>query len=92
MFGHIDYTKPLILKFRHGTEDQWKEANPILADREIGVITDSNKVKVGDGATNWNELSYDTDKVLKTLCSYVIIPSKYKPSKTKNKFLNWLGF
>ena len=32
--------------------------NPVLADGEIGVETDTDKIKIGDGVTAWNSLPY----------------------------------
>lgn len=36
----------------------WTTANPILLERELGIETDTYKVKLGDGATAWNSLDY----------------------------------
>ncbi len=46
------------LQLRRGTASQWTSANPILAAGEMGVETDTRKVKVGDGATSWTSLDY----------------------------------
>jgi hypothetical protein len=46
------------LQIRRGTSSQWTSANPILAAGELGVETDSRKIKIGDGATSWTSLSY----------------------------------
>lgn len=43
---------------RGGTAAQWTVANPILAARQLGVETDTGKIKVGDGATAWVSLQY----------------------------------
>lgn len=50
---------------RRGTTTQWKSANPILAEGEMGVEVPSSgvgkgvvKVKFGDGVTAWNNLPY----------------------------------
>jgi hypothetical protein len=43
---------------RRGTAAQWTAANPILAAGEIGFETDTNKFKIGNGATAWNALDY----------------------------------
>lgn len=45
-------------QFRGGTAAEWSSANPVLLDREIGVETDTKKLKIGDGATHWNSLVY----------------------------------
>jgi len=46
------------IQLRNGTYTQWFTANPTLAVGEIGVETDTNRFKVGTGATSWNSLSY----------------------------------
>lgn len=43
---------------RNGTEAEWTSANPVLALGEIGLETDTNKGKIGDGSTAWNSLAY----------------------------------
>jgi hypothetical protein len=43
---------------RKGTFQQWFDTNPKLFSGEIGYETDTNKFKVGDGTTNWNDLAY----------------------------------
>lgn len=43
---------------RGGTAAEWSNANPTLAAREVGVETDTRKIKVGDGTTAWNSLGY----------------------------------
>jgi hypothetical protein len=32
--------------------------NPILAQAEVGVETDTSKFKMGTGSTHWNDLDY----------------------------------
>lgn len=46
------------IQLRRGTAAQWTAANPILAAGEVGIITDEDKLKVGDGTTAWNSLAY----------------------------------
>lgn len=43
---------------KRGTASQWSTANPTLLAGEIGFETDTNKIKVGDGSTTWNNLDY----------------------------------
>lgn len=58
----IDGGSPSALKatirLRGGTAAQWSSANPILAAREVGLETDTRKIKIGDGVTAWNSLPY----------------------------------
>ena len=46
------------IQLRRGTSSQWDGANPTLAAGEIGIETDTNTFKFGDGVTAWNDLSY----------------------------------
>lgn len=45
---------------RHDTAANWTSVNPVLAAGEMGVETDTNKFKFGDGVTAWSELPYAT--------------------------------
>ena len=54
---------------KRGTSSRWTSTNPILLAGEIGVETDTNKLKVGDGVTQWNSLGYT--KVDPQTISYV---------------------
>ncbi len=58
---------------RRGTAAQWTSADPILAAGEIGVETDTNQFKVGDGVNHWADLSYfkNLDDLGGTLDDYI---------------------
>lgn len=43
---------------RNDTATKWAEVKPILGKGEIGIEIDTNKIKIGDGATSWDQLSY----------------------------------
>jgi hypothetical protein len=43
---------------RRDTSSNWTSNNPTLAAGEIGVETDTNQFKIGDGSTVWTSLSY----------------------------------
>lgn len=48
-------------KFRSDIFANWQKKNPVLLSGEVGVVTDgteSEKVKIGDGFTAWNELGW----------------------------------
>ena len=49
---------PSNIQLRRGTASEWTAANPILAQAEIGLETDTNSFKVGDGVTAWASLNY----------------------------------
>lgn len=46
------------IQFRRGTAAEWTAANPILFAGEVGFETDTLKLKVGNGTSNWSALSY----------------------------------
>lgn len=45
------------IQLRRGTAAQWAAANPTLAAGEMGLMTDIQAFKIGDGSTPWNSLS-----------------------------------
>jgi hypothetical protein len=47
-----------IIQLRGGTASAWTTANPTLAQKEMGIETDTNKIKLGDGVTAWTGLGY----------------------------------
>jgi len=46
------------IQLRRGTAAQWSEANPVLAQGEPGVETDTGKQKFGNGVDTWSALPY----------------------------------
>lgn len=46
------------IQLRRGTAAAWTSANPTLANGEIGIESDTNYFKVGNGLTAWTGLSY----------------------------------
>lgn len=46
------------LQFRRGTASQWTASDPVLADGEMGIESDTNFFKIGDGVTSWSLLPY----------------------------------
>lgn len=64
------------IQIRRDTAANWSSANPILAQGEMGLETNTLKVKFGDGVTAWNSLAYfgnsianSTDVTLTSLVS-----------------------
>lgn len=45
-------------RLRRGLAATWLSLNDILLGGEIGLETDTGKVKIGDGITPWNDLDY----------------------------------
>lgn len=50
-----------LIRLRGGTEYQWDTAGPTLAAREVGVTTDTHRLKVGDGVNAWADLPWVDD-------------------------------
>ena len=46
------------LQIRHDEAADWTTRNPILAQGEYGLETDTFLIKVGDGVTDWTHLRY----------------------------------
>lgn len=46
------------IQFRRGTASEWESVDPILAVAEMGIETDTNLFKIGDGVQTWTELDY----------------------------------
>ena len=53
-------TRTDTIKVRGDTAANWIISNTILLDREIGLETDTNYFKFGDGTSTWNDLEYPT--------------------------------
>jgi len=46
------------IQIRRDTAANWTSVNPTLSNGEFGYETDTNKLKIGDGSTAYNTLSY----------------------------------
>jgi hypothetical protein len=46
------------IQVRRGLSSEWTAANPVLAAGEMGVETNTNKFKFGNGTDAWTALSY----------------------------------
>lgn len=46
------------IQLRRDTAANWTSADPVLAPGEIGLETDTDQFKIGDGSTVWSLLSY----------------------------------
>ena len=47
-----------IIRIRRGSASDWTTKNPVLAAGELGLETDTKKLKAGDGSVSWSSLSY----------------------------------
>ena len=72
------------IKPRGGTAAQWTSANPVLSAREIGIETDTQKSKYGNGTSAWNDLPYSVANASGTSTvnwnSVLDKPSTFTPS------------
>ena len=50
-----------VIQLRRATEADWIRRNPVLRLGEPALSTDKNKLKYGDGVTNWVNLKYSED-------------------------------
>ena len=46
------------IQLKHGLAASWTKNNPVLLAGEIGIETDTLKMKVGDGTSKWEALGY----------------------------------
>lgn len=69
------------IQLRGGRAVVLSAVNPVLSEREIMIETDSGKLKIGDGSSHWNELSYygehSTETIYKVILTSEHIAQKY---------------
>lgn len=53
-----EYNMAVKIQFRRDTAANWSSSNPILAVGELGLETDTNQFKIGNGVDSWSLLSY----------------------------------
>jgi len=58
MFMFVGMASAATIKLRRDSAANWTSADPTLAEGEVGVETDTDKMKVGDGSTAWSSLDY----------------------------------
>jgi hypothetical protein len=46
------------LQFRRGVATEWNQYSTVLAQAEMGIESDTNLFKIGDGFTDWTHLPY----------------------------------
>ena len=46
------------IQLKHGLAANWADKNPVLLAGEVGIETDTLKMKVGDGTSHWDALGY----------------------------------
>ena len=75
--------KKIIL--RRDTAANWTSANPTLSGGEVGIETDTLKMKLGNGSTAWNSLSYYAVPSIDDIGDVTIT------SASSGQFLKWNG-
>lgn len=55
------------IQIRRDISSNWTSANPILAQGEMGLETDTSKFKFGDGTTAWSSLTYNGSTYLTSI-------------------------
>lgn len=63
------------IQLRNDTAANWTTANPILAQGEMGVETDTLRVKFGNGSTAWTSLAYFAPTQILDALTDVVITS-----------------
>ena len=64
------------IQVRRGTAAEWSAVNPVLAAGEMGLESDTNFIKFGDGTSSWSSLSYANEplsNLTNTLADYVLV-------------------
>lgn len=46
------------IQLRRDMAENWTSINPVLHQGEVGVETDTEKAKLGDGTSAWTDLAY----------------------------------
>ena len=63
------------IQFKRGTAARWAELNLILEAGQPGYVTDENRLKIGDGVTEWNDLPYFGESDVVNAQTYHDFPS-----------------
>jgi hypothetical protein len=70
------------IKFRRDTSTNWSTVNPRLGSGEPGLETDTGKVKIGDGSTEWHLLNYVFNGFVASYANLNV--AQYLPTYTGN--------
>lgn len=80
--------------FRRDTASNWNTANPVLSAGEIGLESNTNKIKLGDGTTHWQDLDYffgSVDDVVLNDFSDVVINDVQTGDVIRWNGTNWIN-
>ena len=81
-----------LIKTRRDTAAHWAEANPILADGEMGFESDTKRLKIGDGLHAWNSLDYVIVNTEATPTAGSVLPVQSGGVAASLGELGWLYF
>lgn len=59
------------IQLRNDTSSNWTLINPLLAQGEIGVELDTDRIKIGNGIDRWNNRPYTNSSVLNSLEDHI---------------------
>ncbi len=76
------------LQLRHSTAADWRSKNPTLKAGEVGIETDTLKIKVGNGETTWNSLAYANEQ---DLSGYLLASAAASTYATKSELGDYLS-
>ncbi len=85
---------PTRIQLRRDTASNWTSVNPTLEAGEIGVETDTRKIKIGNGASAWSALSYakaDISDLSVNDLSDVVVTSATNGQVLKYNGTNWVN-
>ena len=80
--------------FRRDTASNWNTANPVLSAGEIGLESNTNKIKLGDGTTHWQDLDYffgSVDDIVLNDFSDVVINDVQTGDVIRWNGTNWIN-
>jgi hypothetical protein len=55
------------IQLRNDTAAAWTSANPLLAQGEVGLELDTDRIKIGNGVDLWNDRPYADRSALENL-------------------------
>lgn len=70
------------IQLKRGTASQWYDKNPVLKSGELGIESDTKKIKIGNGTNQWRSLSYVNvvpADLANTIGSYLEVSEKGEP-------------
>lgn len=83
-----------IIQLRRDTAANWASVDPTLDAGEIGIETDTRKIKIGNGSTVWTNLSYaksDISDLSVNDLSDVVVTSATNGQVLKYNGTNWVN-